>query len=452
MQSSWSQYHPQYGLCANHYILIFMVRVALVLVSLLLCGSPAWAGGVGDADAGVARLNAGDAAAAIELFTRAIQSGELTPERLALTYHHRGMAFHKEGQAGRAILDYTTALWNKNLPRNFRPRSLNNRGLSFESINDFNSAMRDYNLALRLNDDYAEAYSNRGNLHRRFGRHTEAIADYDMALRNGHPQPKYVLVWQGISLEGLGKRREAMDAFRRALALDPDFKLARSHLERLEASQSLDGVLGRRKAAARPVPAPVVLTANPGEQAKAVTSELTAAPWTPPAPKMPAIVKTPPAPPPAPATVAREEGLVLRPAIDEQAKGLQALPAVLKTKEDTIISTPSPPKLVPAAIPAVAPKTAPAEPANGEGGSDTAYALQLGSFKTEELAIKGWTKVLKSAGDLVGGLSRKVEATSLPDRGPVYRLYAEALPDRDAALGLCRTLRDKGVPCFVVRR
>lgn len=425
-----------------------MVRVALVLVSLLLCGSPAWAGGVADADAGVTRLNAGDPAAAIELFTRAIQSGELTPERLALTYHHRGMAFHREGQAGRAILDYTTALWNKNLPRNFRPRALNNRGLSFESINDFNSAMRDYNLALRLNDDYAEAYSNRGNLHRRFGRHMEAIADYDMALRNAHPQPKYVFLWQGMSLEALGKRREAMDAFRRALALDPDFKLAKSHLQRLEASQIPDGVLGRRKTA-RPASVPVVLTATPGEQSKAVTSELAAAPWIPPAPKTPAIVKHLPAPPPAPATLARDEGLVLRPAIDEQAKGLQALPAVLKTKEDTIITTPT---LAPATIPAVAPKTAPAPPANGEGGSDSEYALQLGSFKSEELAVKGWTKVLKVAGDLVGGLSRKVEATTLPERGPVFRLYAEALPDRDAALGLCRTLRDKGVPCFVVRR
>ena len=79
----------------------------------MLCCVPAWAGGVADADAGVARLSAGDASAAVELFTRAIQSKELSPEALALTYHHRGMAFHKQGQAGRAILDYTTALWNE---------------------------------------------------------------------------------------------------------------------------------------------------------------------------------------------------------------------------------------------------------------------------------------------------------------------------------------------------
>src|SRR5262245_17980780 len=280
----------------NHYILVFMVRVALVLVSLFVCGVPAWAGGVADADAGVARLNAGDAAAAVELFTRAIQSKELSPERLALTYHHRGMAFHREGQASRAILDYTMALWNKDLPRGFRPRTLNNRGLSFESINDFDSAMRDYNLALRMNDDYAEAYCSRGNVHRRFGRHELAIADYDMALRNGHPNPRYVFTWQGMSFEGLGKRTEARVAFRRALATDPEFQLAKAHLERLTASQSLDGVLGRRKGA-KTAAAPVVLTAAPTVQTTVVSNELNAAPWTPPATKAPAIVKElPPAP------------------------------------------------------------------------------------------------------------------------------------------------------------
>lgn len=428
----------------NHYILVFMVRVALVLVSLLLCGSPAWAGGVADADAGVARLNAGDSAAAAELFTRAIQSKELSPERLALTYHHRGMAFHREGQASRAILDYTMALWNKDLPRSFRPRTLNNRGLAFESINDFDSAMNDYNLALRMNDDYAEAYCSRANVHRRFARHEQAIIDYDLALRNGHPNPKYVFVWQGMSLEGLGRRAEAMVAFRRALAIDPAFKLAKSHLERLEASQSLDGVLGRRKVQKNAI-APVALTSAPSAQTAVVSNELNAAPWTPPASKAPAIVKEAPPPP----TVEHDSGLVLRPAFDDQTKGvLQAAPAVLKLNGGAAAPADAPLKPTPAA----APKPTPLAPGNGEGGSDSDFALQLGSFNSEDMAKNGWKTVLKTAGDMLGGLSHVVVPVVLPDRGKVYRLFAEALPDREAALSLCRTLRDKGVPCIVVRR
>lgn len=428
-----------------------MVRVALVLVGFLLCASTAaWAGGVADADAGIARLNAGDAPAAVELFTRAIQSKELSPERLALTYHHRGMAFHREGQAGRAILDYTTALWNQNLPRAFKPRTLNNRGLAFESISDYGSAMRDYNLALRMNDDYAEAYCSRGNLHRKFGRHETAIADYDMALRNGHPQPKYVFVWQGMSLEALGKRREAMDAFRRALSIDPQFKLAKSHLERLEASQGLDSVLGRRKVAKSPANAPAVLTAAPTAQTTAVSSELNAPPWTPPGAKAPAIVKhAPPPPPPSEA----DSGLALRPAFDDQSKTLQVQPAAMKGKSGVVATAPETPPPAAAPMPAVAPApVAPKLPPNGEGGSDVEFALQLGSFKSEDLAKKGWTSVLSVAGDLLGGLSHVVEPVVLPERGRVYRLFAEAMPDREGALELCRTLRDKGVPCFVVRR
>jgi tetratricopeptide (TPR) repeat protein len=353
------------------------------------------------------------------------------------------MAFHKEGQAGRAILDYTTALWNENLPREFRPRTLNNRGLAFESINDFASAMRDYNLALRLNDRYAEGYCSRANLHRRFNRHELAIADYDLALRNEHPHPKFVFVWQGLSLEGAGKRREAMDAFRRALSIDPEFKLAKSHLERLEASQSLDSVLGRRKTT-KAVSAPVVLTAIPGAQAATISTEagLNASPWTPPEPKAPTIVKeAPPLP--------RENGLVLRPALDDQLKGA-AKPVAPKTTVDEKRPQPPAPVKEPSAI--APPVAEPKLPPNGEGGSDTDFALQLGSFKSQTLAENGWTSVLKVAGDLLDGLSHAIEPAVLPDRGTVYRLFAEALPDRKAALGLCRTLRDKGIPCIVVRR
>ena len=80
-----------------------------------------------------------------------------------------------------------------------------------------------------------------------------------------------------------------------------------------------------------------------------------------------------------------------------------------------------------------------------------AFAIQLGSFKTKELAETGWLKALRVAGDLLNGLSHAIETVSTED-GVVYRLFAEALPDRQAALGLCRTLRDKGSACIVVRR
>lgn len=426
-----------------------MARVALILVGFLLFCVPAQAGGVADADAGVARLNAGDAAAAVELFTRAIQSKELTPASLALTYHHRGMAFFREGQAGRAILDYTTALWNDDLPKEFRPRTLNNRGLAFEAINDFESAMRDYNLAIRLNPNYAEAYGNRGGLHRRNNHHDDAIADFDMALRNGHPHPKYVFAWQGMAQESLGRRREAMDSYRRALSIDPAFGLAKERLAKLEQTQTLGNVLNRK----RPNTGsggPLVLTATPGSRVEAAVPgsqpELSAAPWTPPSsPALPSIKEIPPvAPEPA-------SGFSLRPAFDDQTKGAapRQLPAAA-----VVPATAPPPQAKPAATPVLPEVITPRRTANagGEGGSDSEYALQLGSFKSADLAQAGWNAALKVARDLLDGLNHVIEPVTIAGKGQMFRLFAEALPDRDAALNLCRTLRDKGTPCIVVRR
>ncbi|NOT42298.1 MAG: tetratricopeptide repeat protein [Alphaproteobacteria bacterium] len=421
----------------------------------MVSGVAAQAGGLTDADAGITRLNAGDSTAAIALFTRAIQSKELTPEGLALTYYHRGMAFYREGQSGRAILDYATALWNEDLPREFRPRTLNNRGLAFEAISDFDSALTDYSLAIKMSPNYADAFANRGNVHRRFNRFDIAIIDYDSALRNGHPRPQFVFAWQGMALEGQGKRREAMEAFRRALAIDPNFALAKSRLDRLEETQQMSNVLGRRKVAKGPV-TPLVLSATPGTSpVAAAEGNVQLTPWTP-APPVPDAALTPVA---QSATPARNP-VSLRPAFDDQPK--QVAPST------PIVSSAAAPKAVAAAPvqPPVQqqrskPRIVTIEPsretpqvpvsATGEGGSDVAFAIQLGSFKSRDQAEVGWNKALRVAGDLLNGLSHVIETVPVED-GVAHRLFAEALPDRQAALGLCRTLRDKGTTCIVVRR
>jgi hypothetical protein len=177
-------------------------------------------------------------------------------------------------------------------------------------------------------------------------------------------------------------------------------------------------------------------------------------------PKAPAIVKDEPPPPPA-----AEGGPSLRPAFDDRPKNLPPAAPVTTTaaretppppRVNVVTPVPASPRPAPASKPAVI--TVPtssnvvgAAP-SGEGGSDMEFALQLGSFKTETLAESGWKSVLKVAGDSLGGLSHAIEPVELPEKGTVFRLFAEALPDREAALALCRTLRDKGTACIVVRR
>jgi tetratricopeptide (TPR) repeat protein len=396
-----------YGLKPNHYILHLMVRLLFFLSVFLLASAAAQADGEADADAGVARLEAQDPRTAIELFTRAIQSKLLSQEKLALTYHRRGMAFYMQGEAGRAILDYTIALWHDDLPREFRPRTLNNRGLAFEALNQYETALRDYGLSIRLNPNYAEAYANRGNLRRRFNLNAEAVLDFDMALRSGHARPQYVFAWQGMALEALGKRREAADSFRRALQIDSGFVEARTHLARLDGNSSLP-VAGTRRIASNGRGGPF-LSGQPwaGDKTGMLPGlsegDSISGPWQPPSVAAgPSIVQ-------ASAPVAGPDvGVGLRPGLGERVEGA--------------------------------------------GRSSGEYFVQLGAYETADQARQGWDRIARVGRGLVDGLRHEVVRVEVAGRGTLYRLFGGALAAQREAQALCNALEDRGASCVVVRR
>ena len=441
-------------------------------MALLFFIQPVYAGGMADADAGSTKLSAGDAQGAITLFTRALQANDLTTEARALTYHHRGIAFHQNGQPGRAILDYTQALWKNGLPREARPRALNNRGLAYEALGDHDSALRDYNLSLKLNPAYAEAYANRGNLHRRFNRHDLAIADFEMAIRNAHPRPKFVYLSMGLSLEALGKRTEAIDAYHHATSIDAAFAPAKERLTDLEegaAREKVQAARGKRSnttlASATPT-APVIIAALPGNQVTSVRADAEApAAW----PLASAAVASETIPPPIQASV------TLRPSIGDQDGNARAaaepthepLPAavappkpapaverVVVPLQTTNITTRRTPgfeiiTMAEAATPAATkPPPVPTAPAvTGQG-----FGVQLGSFKSEALAMRGWETVRGRSGELLNNLKPAVEAVPVQGKGMMYRLYADSFPERGGAATLCQSLKSKGASCFVVER
>jgi len=384
-----------------------MVRLLFFLSVFLLASAAAQADGEADADAGVARLEAQDPRTAIELFTRAIQSKLLSQEKLALTYHRRGMAFYMQGEAGRAILDYTIALWHDDLPREFRPRTLNNRGLAFEALNQYETALRDYGLSIRLNPNYAEAYANRGNLRRRFNLNAEAVLDIDMAVRSGHARPQYVFAWQGMALEALGKRREAADSFRRALQIDSGFVEARTHLARLDGNSSLP-VAGARKIASNGRGGPFLSGQPRGGDKTGMLPGLSegdsiSGPWQPPSVAAgPSIVQ-------ASAPVAGPDvGVGLRPGLGERVEGA--------------------------------------------GRSSGEYFVQLGAYETADQARQGWDRIARVGRGLVDGLRHEVVRVEVAGRGTLYRLFGGALAEQREAQVLCNALEDRGASCVVVRR
>jgi len=395
-----------------------MVRLLVLFIVFMLTSAIARADGEADADAGVARLEAQDPRTAIELFTRAIQSKELSQEKLALTYHRRGMAFYMQGEAGRAILDYTIALWNDDLPREFRPRTLNNRGLAFEALNQYETALRDYGLSIRLNPNYAEAFANRGNLRRRFNLNAEAVLDFDMALRSGHARPQYVFAWQGLALEALGKRREAVESFRRALQIDSGFADARTHLARLDGERAVPGGHAR-KGLANGRGGPLLSTEPRGSSATGMMpglgeSDGVTGPWQPSVPVVPSVVQPS-------AGASDHTGVGLRPGLGEPAAASR--------------------------LQAVAVADGP-----GPRGPQGQYFVQLGAYETAEQARLGWDRISRAGRGLLDGLRHEVVRVEVAGRGTLYRLFGGALGERRDAQKLCLALEDRGASCVVVRR
>ncbi|MCF8468633.1 MAG: SPOR domain-containing protein [Sneathiella sp.] len=100
-------------------------------------------------------------------------------------------------------------------------------------------------------------------------------------------------------------------------------------------------------------------------------------------------------------------------------------------------------KVVVAAAPV--PKKAEAPAASG-----TTYRVQLGSFRDADSAEKQWVTLQKKFKSLLGGVSYRVENTTVKDKGTFHRLQAGAYQDRSSAIKLCEELKAQKQDCLVV--
>jgi tetratricopeptide (TPR) repeat protein len=153
--------------------------VLSLLLSLMLCVTTfGWAGGLTDAKAGLAASKSGNYDEAIRLYTKAIESAELSQENLSKSYNNRGIAWHGKGEYDKAIADYTKAI-------ELGPKYVDayyNRGLDWYEKGEYDKAIADYTKAIELDPKYVEAYYNRGNAWDDKGDYDKADADYDKAI------------------------------------------------------------------------------------------------------------------------------------------------------------------------------------------------------------------------------------------------------------------------------
>jgi tetratricopeptide (TPR) repeat protein len=93
-----------------------------------------------------------------------------------------------------------------------------NRGLMFAALGRHTEALVDFDAAIRLDPHDAMAYSDRGNAHGALGRHAEALADYDAAIRID-PNFAHAYVNKGVLHTERGEWDDALRAFETAARL-----------------------------------------------------------------------------------------------------------------------------------------------------------------------------------------------------------------------------------------
>lgn len=137
------------------------------------------------------------------------------------------------GLGGSGLDACNRALRNPGLSKRDRAATLVNRGILFNRQKRVDDAFDDFNAALKINARLGEAYLNRGNSYFFSKRIKAALEDYDRAIRHNSPELHAAYFNRGLAHEVLGQIEEAREDYEQALALKPDFELARLRLEAL---------------------------------------------------------------------------------------------------------------------------------------------------------------------------------------------------------------------------
>ncbi|MEZ5848438.1 MAG: tetratricopeptide repeat protein [Geminicoccaceae bacterium] len=164
------------------------MRITVVLAVLLVVAlqGSAFGDALTDVREGNEAFRKGQYQLAADAFSRAVESGELTAEALAITYNNRGVALGELGDVDRAITDYRKALAllpdDETTLRNLRVAYLKRGMASFER--DSNAEARaDFDAAIKADPEHPAAYIKRGQLEAEAGELDAALADYRTALQ-----------------------------------------------------------------------------------------------------------------------------------------------------------------------------------------------------------------------------------------------------------------------------
>lgn len=151
----------------------------LALIVALAAPATAWADAREDFNIAFSAQKQKQYSKAVEYYTRAIDSGELSGGNLAIVYNNRGNSYAKMGKLDKAMADYRRSMQIN--PNYAFP--VNGMGLALRRKGKFSQAIAHFTRALELNPKYQSPRYNRAYTYFRMKRYRQAMADYDWLLK-----------------------------------------------------------------------------------------------------------------------------------------------------------------------------------------------------------------------------------------------------------------------------
>ena len=139
----------------------------------------------------------------------------------------RGNVHRMRNSHPMAVADYTQALEIQADPIAFF-----NRGLSRQAMGEHGPAVDDFDNALGYRPDSPEVYHAKGISELALQKYEKAYDDFYQAAR-GRENNYEAWALRGKAAEGMGQKKEAAQAYKRALQINPSYRPAREGLDRV---------------------------------------------------------------------------------------------------------------------------------------------------------------------------------------------------------------------------
>jgi tetratricopeptide (TPR) repeat protein len=177
-------------------------------------------------DAQTAARN-GDYGTALDLYTRALDSGELNQTMTIAALNGRGLVYYRLRQWDQAIEDYTQALAFK--PDN--ATTLRNRCFTFIEMREWGYAIDDCRASADLEPNNPQSADTLGYVYLRQGRYQDAISYFNGALTiDPNYGPAYM--HRGMAWYGLNDRYRGREDLLKAQSLMPNNKDVEAQLRK----------------------------------------------------------------------------------------------------------------------------------------------------------------------------------------------------------------------------